>query len=313
MAGAACVLRRRATHLLVSKLRLGAAARAAGSAHRPAEPRPAGRPHRAGARALAPHRPSRSRCFVVDLDGFKGVNDVRGHEAGNDVLRTIARRLESVVRGSRHGRARRRRRVRRALARHGSDDEAAALVGRLRNALRRPYRVEGGLVELDASIGWALFPQDGLTPRSCSRAPTARCTRRSATRATSRRPAAAARRRRRARPRVRARARRDRRPLPADRRHQHGRDPRRRGARPARARRPARRPVGVRPAPRAHAARPHADARGRGRRARAPRRMGRRGHRLDAAVNVPYRMLDDPDLVAGSPRSSSAPRRRQPG
>ena len=45
-----------------------------------------------------------------------------------------------------------------------SDDEAAALVGRLRNALRRPYRVDGGLVEIDASIGWALFPQDGLTP-----------------------------------------------------------------------------------------------------------------------------------------------------
>ena len=45
-----------------------------------------------------------------------------------------------------------------------SDEEAAALVGRLRNDLRRPYRIDGGLVEIDASIGWALFPQDGLTP-----------------------------------------------------------------------------------------------------------------------------------------------------
>ena len=45
-----------------------------------------------------------------------------------------------------------------------ADDEAAVLVGRLRNALRRPYRVDGGLVEIDASIGWSLFPQDGLTP-----------------------------------------------------------------------------------------------------------------------------------------------------
>ena len=44
----------------------------------------------------------------------------------------------------------------------GTDDEAAALVGRLRQALRRPYTVTGGVVELDASIGWAIFPQDGI-------------------------------------------------------------------------------------------------------------------------------------------------------
>ena len=37
-------------------------------------------------------------------------------------------------------------------------------MGRLRHALRRPYRVEGGIVEIDASIGWALFPADGATP-----------------------------------------------------------------------------------------------------------------------------------------------------
>ena len=102
--------------------------------------------------------------LVVDLDGFKGVNDVRGHEAGNEVLRAIARRLESVVRATD------------TVARVGGDEfvvlslgtsddhEAAALVGRLRQAIRRPYRVDGGHVELDASIGWALFPQDGLEP-----------------------------------------------------------------------------------------------------------------------------------------------------
>ena len=102
--------------------------------------------------------------LVVDLDGFKGVNDIRGHETGDAVLRTIARRLESALRGSD------------TVARVGGDefvvlslgtagdDEAAALAGRLRQALRRPYRVEGTLVELDASIGWAIFPQDGMTP-----------------------------------------------------------------------------------------------------------------------------------------------------
>jgi diguanylate cyclase (GGDEF)-like protein len=102
--------------------------------------------------------------LVVDLDGFKGVNDVRGHEAGNHVLRTIARRLETVVRATD------------TVARVGgdefvvlslgtaSDDEAGALVGRMRQALKRPYAVDGGHVEIDASIGWALFPQDGLEP-----------------------------------------------------------------------------------------------------------------------------------------------------
>jgi len=102
--------------------------------------------------------------MAVDLDGFKEVNDIRGHDAGDQVLESIARRLESVVRASD------------TVARVGGDefvvlslgtrteDEAAALVGRLRHALRRPYRVDGGIVEIDASIGWALFPADGATP-----------------------------------------------------------------------------------------------------------------------------------------------------
>jgi diguanylate cyclase (GGDEF)-like protein len=102
--------------------------------------------------------------MVVDLDGFKAVNDVWGHEAGNGVLRTIARRLQNAVRESD------------TVARIGGDEfvilslgtqedtEAAALVGRLRTSLRRPFRINGSPVELDASVGWALFPQDGLAP-----------------------------------------------------------------------------------------------------------------------------------------------------
>jgi len=102
--------------------------------------------------------------MAVDLDGFKEVNDIRGHDAGDQVLQSIARRLESVVRTSD------------TVARIGGDefvilslgtrseDEASALVGRLRHALRRPFTVDGGIVEIDASIGWAIFPADGATP-----------------------------------------------------------------------------------------------------------------------------------------------------
>jgi len=101
--------------------------------------------------------------IVVDLDGFKDVNDVRGHSAGDDVLRSLAKRFEAIVRASD------------TVARVGgdefvilsldttSDDEASALVGRLRHALRRPFRVEGATVEIDGSIGWAVFPADGAT------------------------------------------------------------------------------------------------------------------------------------------------------
>ena len=101
--------------------------------------------------------------ICVDLDGFKEVNDLRGHGAGDAVLRSLARRFEAVVRGSD------------TVARvggdefvilslgTGDDDQAAALVGRLRHALRRPFRVEGSTIEIDGSMGWAVYPRNGAT------------------------------------------------------------------------------------------------------------------------------------------------------
>ena len=101
--------------------------------------------------------------IVVDLDGFKDVNDVRGHGAGDAVLRTLARRFESILRSSD------------TVARVGGDEfvvlslgtrddeQASALVGRLRHALRRPFRVGGAAIEIDASVGWAVYPTDGAT------------------------------------------------------------------------------------------------------------------------------------------------------
>jgi diguanylate cyclase (GGDEF)-like protein len=100
--------------------------------------------------------------IVIDLDGFKDVNDVRGHRAGDTVLRTLARRFEAIMRASD------------TVARVGGDefvvlsmetgdDTAAALVSRLRHALRRPFRIDGTSIEIDGSIGWAVFPADGGT------------------------------------------------------------------------------------------------------------------------------------------------------
>jgi diguanylate cyclase (GGDEF)-like protein len=101
--------------------------------------------------------------IVLDLDGFKDVNDVRGHSAGDAVLRTLARRFEAIMRASD------------TVARVGgdefvvlslgtrNDEQATALVSRLRHALRRPFRIGGATIEIDASVGWAVFPDDGAT------------------------------------------------------------------------------------------------------------------------------------------------------
>ena len=101
--------------------------------------------------------------IAIDLDGFKDVNDVRGHRAGDLVLKALARRFEAIIREVD------------TVARvggdefvvlsigTGSDDRASALVGRLRHALRRPFRVDGAAVEIDGSIGWSVFPDDGVT------------------------------------------------------------------------------------------------------------------------------------------------------
>jgi diguanylate cyclase (GGDEF)-like protein len=101
--------------------------------------------------------------IAVDLDGFKDVNDVRGHRAGDIVLKTLARRFEAVVREAD------------TVARVGGDEfvvlsigtgteeRASALVGRLQSALRRPFKVDGASVEIDGSIGWSVYPDDGAT------------------------------------------------------------------------------------------------------------------------------------------------------
>ena len=101
--------------------------------------------------------------IAIDLDGFKDVNDVRGHRAGDLVLKTLARRFEAIIREVD------------TVARvggdefvvlsigTGSDDRASALVARIRHALRRPFRIDGAAVEIDGSIGWSVYPDDGAT------------------------------------------------------------------------------------------------------------------------------------------------------
>ena len=92
---------------------------------------------------------------LVDLDGFKAINDTHGHTAGDHALREVALRMAGCLRGSD------------TLARWGGEEFVVLLpdtessgVGLTAERLRRavaaePFHVEGAVIELTVSVGWA--------------------------------------------------------------------------------------------------------------------------------------------------------------
>jgi diguanylate cyclase (GGDEF)-like protein/PAS domain S-box-containing protein len=98
--------------------------------------------------------------LLVDLDGFKQVNDTLGHDAGDQLLQEVAQRFNGVVRSSD------------TVARFGGDEfallleevadhEAAALAHRLLERLATPITVVGREVVLGASVGIVLHTGAG--------------------------------------------------------------------------------------------------------------------------------------------------------
>lgn len=101
--------------------------------------------------------------LFLDMDLFKDINDSMGHESGDLVLQEVARRLRGTVRASD------------PVVRYGGDefvvllndvdspDTAALLAGKILDALRTPFAVHDVTLNLTASIGIALYPDDGDT------------------------------------------------------------------------------------------------------------------------------------------------------
>jgi diguanylate cyclase (GGDEF)-like protein/PAS domain S-box-containing protein len=107
--------------------------------------------------------------LCLDLDGMKSVNDERGHAAGDELLRAVARRLEGCLREED------------TVARLGGDEFAVILPGVIRRedvtavldkihpAVRRESLIDGSRVTTSLSIGVARFPLDGSDPRDLLR------------------------------------------------------------------------------------------------------------------------------------------------
>jgi diguanylate cyclase (GGDEF)-like protein/PAS domain S-box-containing protein len=108
-----------------------------------------------------PHTDNRAAVMVIDLDGFKEINDSLGHAAGDDVLVELGRRLTAAL-GALN-----------TVARLGGDEFGVLLqdaspadyvvrtVERVQAAIEDPITLNGPSLSLEASIGIALHPNDG--------------------------------------------------------------------------------------------------------------------------------------------------------
>ena len=96
----------------------------------------------------------------LDLDGFKAVIDGSGHAVGDRVLVEVTRRIKETVRADD------------TVARLGGDEFVVLLVGleateecvgslhRMLESIQQPIDIDGSVLELSASIGVALYPED---------------------------------------------------------------------------------------------------------------------------------------------------------
>lgn len=101
--------------------------------------------------------------LFLDLDLFKEVNDRFGHTVGDLALQRIAARFSSVVREAD------------TIARLGGDEfvivvtdissaeDAEIVAGKLLETLLEPFHIQGNRIEVNASIGISLFPDNGAS------------------------------------------------------------------------------------------------------------------------------------------------------
>jgi diguanylate cyclase (GGDEF)-like protein len=119
---------------------------------------------RLGQGLAAAQREHTSLAFLMmDLDGFKEINDTLGHRVGDLLLQQVGQRLQGALREVD------------TIARLGGDEFAVVLPGAdadtvtlltdlILGAVQQPFRAEGRTLDVRASLGVALYPTHGTTP-----------------------------------------------------------------------------------------------------------------------------------------------------
>ncbi len=111
----------------------------------------------------------RVAVLILDLDGFKPINDLYGHAAGDQALIAVAERISAVI--PPHA----------VLARIGGDefalilprvdslDDPTGLARRIVGAVAEPFAIASAMAALSAGIGISVAPDDGIEPEELVR------------------------------------------------------------------------------------------------------------------------------------------------
>lgn len=101
--------------------------------------------------------------LYIDLDDFKPINDKHGHDVGDRLLQAVAQRIEGMVR------------ISDTVCRIGGDefivvmesideqDSAERIVEKFTDTLSEPYPLDNLSISVSASVGMAVYPEDGHT------------------------------------------------------------------------------------------------------------------------------------------------------
>ena len=107
--------------------------------------------------------------LYMDLDLFKNINDSFGHPVGDRLLKQVAERLTTAVRGANLAARLGGDEFAVILAADVSPNEASACASLLIDMVKAPYDLDGQEMVIGASIGIALSPGDGTTPEELMR------------------------------------------------------------------------------------------------------------------------------------------------
>lgn len=110
---------------------------------------------------IAKRKKTLSALMFIDLDGFKAINDTFGHDAGDAILIHISKQLQTVIRKND------------TIARIGGDEflaiitelqapiNGAKIAEKIIETASQPYYFKENLLKVGASVGIAIYPQDG--------------------------------------------------------------------------------------------------------------------------------------------------------